>query len=525
MRPRNAMGLALAALMCLGAAPTRPVLKEPDWIAKPNGDDFAYHYPKLAASLGIEGRAVVQCGLDVRGAMADCRVLEESPVGLGFGTAVLGLTKAFRISPLEVNGAAVAGGEVRIPIVFKLPALRPSPIPRPEPPSSPYSFTPEALAVAREVVAANQTAATLNRVYDHSRDGLERGAPRDIEPATLAAGLAALNKAQARAVADHLEFAARDYATMLTVQELTAWRAYLLTPASAHFRDETLQHRLASERVSLVRMMRVMRATREQFCSRRDCATSTPPQMDASLVWQESPDAEGLLQAAPKIPFQLGLPSWAALDCKVGALGLPEACKIAEEVPKGLGVGLAALSVAHRYRLATTAAPAHPEGGALRLIVPFKAIPRPAVPNREPPPGPAIELARQFVASSNLTFSAQQDADAAEAVWAKSPLPGIDAATRQDLIQALRGAILGDMSASITDFAGVYAGWLTRNDLRENLAFQRSPLGQHLTAVLRTFSWDMAQEGGKLATRMTDEARAEFCAAVGCKPSPPLPPH
>ena len=75
-------------------------------------------WPYEAAQKGIGGRAVIQCSVDVQGLLQGCTVVSETPEGSGFGGSALLLAGSFEMKPKMVNGRPVAGGVVRIPIVF-----------------------------------------------------------------------------------------------------------------------------------------------------------------------------------------------------------------------------------------------------------------------------------------------------------------------------------------------------------------------------------------------------------------------
>jgi TonB family protein len=126
------LALILAVVLVQAAtAPTGPapspaaakplVMTMPDWIRKPNGEDVARYYPQGAQMKGLAGRATIECQVIAAGALASCRVIEESPADEGFGEAALRLGTLFRMRPLTKDGTPVDGGVIRIPIRFVLP--------------------------------------------------------------------------------------------------------------------------------------------------------------------------------------------------------------------------------------------------------------------------------------------------------------------------------------------------------------------------------------------------------------------
>jgi protein TonB len=105
-----------AALPAVAGAQDAP----PKWIRKPSGDDLARAYPQKAASLGISGRGVIKCAITLKGDLTDCVVLEETPLGYGFGAAALSLAPKFRMQPAIKDGAPVPGVSVTIPLNFRM---------------------------------------------------------------------------------------------------------------------------------------------------------------------------------------------------------------------------------------------------------------------------------------------------------------------------------------------------------------------------------------------------------------------
>ena len=106
----------------IASPPTTPgVIRNPVWISRPTPEQVGRLYPERAADRGITGTATLWCGIRANGSMTDCQVVDESPAGWRFGSAALSMAQYFKISPKTVDGKAVEGSRVRIPVVFSLP--------------------------------------------------------------------------------------------------------------------------------------------------------------------------------------------------------------------------------------------------------------------------------------------------------------------------------------------------------------------------------------------------------------------
>lgn len=105
----------------VGGSPTTkpPQVVEANWRVSPKPKDLARYYPKQAARLSLTGKVILDCFVNEYGSVKDCRVLQESPVGFGFGPAALFMAADdnFSMNPKTVDGKAVPG-RVVIPLVF-----------------------------------------------------------------------------------------------------------------------------------------------------------------------------------------------------------------------------------------------------------------------------------------------------------------------------------------------------------------------------------------------------------------------
>ena len=98
-----------------------PAIVGPRWAKLPSADDMASVYPPKAMQHGVGGRVVLSCLVGTGGALGACAVVSETPADMGFGAAALALSPTFLMSPATLDGKPVAGGVVRIPIIFSIP--------------------------------------------------------------------------------------------------------------------------------------------------------------------------------------------------------------------------------------------------------------------------------------------------------------------------------------------------------------------------------------------------------------------
>jgi TonB family protein len=122
MNITRALGIAVT-VACATAAPRAAsaqgqIVTQPDWVRKPSMEQLMKVLPNAAAK-GQDGSAIIGCQVNIDGALHDCKVLAEAPLGMGFGPAAVALAPLFRMKPMTLDGKPVAGGEVKIPINWK----------------------------------------------------------------------------------------------------------------------------------------------------------------------------------------------------------------------------------------------------------------------------------------------------------------------------------------------------------------------------------------------------------------------
>lgn len=103
----------------LNPADTISVPVAPQWLSRPSPQEVYSVYPQRAARMGVSGAALLGCEAQPNGLLS-CMVLQENPIGLGFGAAAMQLVPRYRLQPRLQDGRSVAGLRLQIPVVFRI---------------------------------------------------------------------------------------------------------------------------------------------------------------------------------------------------------------------------------------------------------------------------------------------------------------------------------------------------------------------------------------------------------------------
>ena len=90
----------------------------PRLIQGPTKDQLRRLHPREAFRQRLNGRASITCRIRIDTRLEDCRVVDETPSGRGFGEAALAASAYFRFRPPTRDGRPVEGREVTVGVEF-----------------------------------------------------------------------------------------------------------------------------------------------------------------------------------------------------------------------------------------------------------------------------------------------------------------------------------------------------------------------------------------------------------------------
>lgn len=89
------------AAILMQAAPTGapPVLPQANWKREPSIGERSFAYPEEAAKRGVSGEGPLKCRINDLGMPVACSIHSETPVGEGFGKALMKLRSKMTLHP------------------------------------------------------------------------------------------------------------------------------------------------------------------------------------------------------------------------------------------------------------------------------------------------------------------------------------------------------------------------------------------------------------------------------------------
>jgi TonB family protein len=254
--------------------PIEGTITNPDWIQKPGPEDFSDHYPKPAWALGVSGVVTITCTVVATGALADCTTSDETPKGFGFAAAALQISQYFRMKPKTVDGVPVTGGRFTTRIRFNMPEdSTPAPDAEPAGPAP----TPSALALGRQLVAANNDQQGIDSAMNYYVGQLEAEAGPDATSDEFQTVLSALKASLHARLAAETEGLALYYAQTFSEDDMRQLIAFAQSSAGRSWAAHQRERSAAYTRVMTQALRTSVQEVRKQVCDQADCAKAAAP--------------------------------------------------------------------------------------------------------------------------------------------------------------------------------------------------------------------------------------------------------
>lgn len=337
----------LAAVLLLTALATSAQAAdkdtEADWIRKPSPEMLRAVWPKAALGSGKGAQVVLGCKVSAQGLLFDCKVISETPQGLGFGGAALAMTPQLLMKPARHNGQPVVS-DARIPIKFEAPGI----------PLDSFGSRPviePAMAWQRAPTYAEVAAAYPEKARKAGIGGLVSVSCHLSDVGALA-GCSVTREEP------------NGYGFGSAARALTKlFQAYPAAPGGPKLDGASVQLPVAFDPVMLKPGEQVVGKPR----------------------WVAAPSSEALSASLPKGYKALGVVR-VVMQCRIEQGGYVSGCQLQREEPAGEGLGQAALQVADKIRVGTWTMEGLPAvGGVVSIPIRYDLREQAAAPT---PPKP-----------------------------------------------------------------------------------------------------------------------------------------
>ncbi|MDB5471150.1 MAG: TonB family protein, partial [Caulobacter sp.] len=306
----GAGGAALALGAAAWAAPGPETDWAPDFTATPRAADAVAALSPAARAAKVRGEVDFACVATDKGTFADCKVLKETPQGLGFGESALKLARLYRFKPVDSQGVSVAGRVFKDDVTFLGPNdAQPEWLQKP---------TPQGLAAALPIKAG--------------RAGV--GGRADILCRVTVEGFLDTCKVRSESPGGY-DFGAA--ALHMTPQ-------FRMKPA---LRDG--QPVASKIGVSIIWEPRPPTDAPPLGTRLRGNSANPTPALLLDPPWTRAPVLAEVEAVYPAEAQDLPAGGQAALRCGFDKLGVPKTCDLISEIPRGKGFGQAARALAPRF--------------------------------------------------------------------------------------------------------------------------------------------------------------------------------
>ena len=224
----------------------------------------------MAQLLRLDGSATITCQAEIDGRVDECRIVSETPVGVGFGAATLRTASYFTMNPATLDGKPIRS-EVTIPLRWQLAPGTGQGMPTAEPTLIAVSAT--SLELARQIVALEDPAARIHASWQPmlDRQAAEIVANGEAQSGQLA--LDALRQGLEETIGAEVERRAHDLAAQMKESELRSTVAFLKTQGGKSW---LTADQSADRAQSKDFMLRLSGAARAHLCARTSCGQSRP---------------------------------------------------------------------------------------------------------------------------------------------------------------------------------------------------------------------------------------------------------